>query len=76
MMNKHGRVVSRSKHSTAKRERRLEKAGFFTKKGQFGFIKNGKTARRGKRGSKRMKGGMQPLSPTELSEGFVEQYLP
>ena len=26
MMNKHGRIVSRRKHNTAKREKRLEKA--------------------------------------------------
>jgi len=68
MMNKHGRVVSRSKHSTAKRERRLEKAGFFTKKGKFGFVKRGETARKGRRGSKKMRGGMQPYLPAEVSE--------
>jgi hypothetical protein len=39
MMNKHGRVVSRKKHNTAKKEKRLEKAGYFTKKGKFGFVK-------------------------------------
>lgn len=39
MMNKWGRIVSRLKHKTAKRERRLEKAGFFAQKGKFGVIK-------------------------------------
>ena len=39
MMNKHGRVVSRKKHNTAKKEKRLEKAGYFTKKGKFGYVK-------------------------------------
>tara|TARA_Y100000816_G_scaffold262197_1_gene219730 strand:- start:696 stop:1022 length:327 start_codon:yes stop_codon:yes gene_type:complete len=39
MMNKHGRVVSKKKHNTAKKEKRLEKHGFFTKKGKFGFVK-------------------------------------
>ncbi len=39
MMNKHGRVVSKLKHKTAKKERRLEKAGYFTKKGQFGYVR-------------------------------------
>lgn len=71
-MNKNDRIVSKSKQHTAKTERRLEKAGYFTKKGKFGFIKHdkhGKTARKGKgRGSRRMQGGMQPFSPTELSE--------
>lgn len=39
MMNKHGRIVSRSKHTTAKREKRLEKAGYKTQKGKFGAVK-------------------------------------
>ena len=46
IMNKHGRVVSAIKHKTAKKERRLQNAGYLTKKGQFGFIKaGGKTQR-------------------------------
>ena len=40
--NKHGEIVSRKKHITAKREKRLEKHGYFAKKGQFGFIKKEK----------------------------------
>ena len=45
IQNKHGRIVSKSKHTSAKKERRLEKAGYKTKKGQFGsvFNKNMKT---------------------------------
>lgn len=39
IMNKHHRIVSRKKHTTAKHEKRLVKAGFLTKKGHFGFIK-------------------------------------
>lgn len=39
MMNKHGRIVSALKHKTAKKEKRLEKHGFFTKKGVFGATK-------------------------------------
>ena len=53
MMNKHGRIVSRKKHNTAKREKRLVKAGFLTKKGQFGFIKKGSRRHR----SRKMRGG-------------------
>ena len=66
MQNKAGRIVSRAKHNTAKREKRLVKAGFLTKKGHFGFIKNGKSMRkkRGRKGSRKMRGGMSPLSPT------------
>ena len=39
MMNKNGRIVSVKKHKTAKKEKRLEKYGYFTKKGKFGFVK-------------------------------------
>lgn len=39
MMNKHGRIVSKKKHATAKKEKRLEAAGYFAKKGQFGAVK-------------------------------------
>ena len=34
-MNKHGRIVSKRKHETAKKEKRLQKYGYFTKKGKF-----------------------------------------
>lgn len=66
MQNKAGRIVSRAKHNTAKREKRLVKAGFLTKKGHFGFIKNGKSMRkkRGRKGSRKMRGGMSALSPS------------
>ena len=33
--NKHGRIVSMKKHKTAKKEKRLEKAGYKPKKGSF-----------------------------------------
>ena len=39
MMNKHGRIVSAKKHKTAKKEKRLQKHGYFTRKGKFGAIK-------------------------------------
>ena len=35
MKNKHGAIVSRKKHLTAKKEKRLEKAGYKPKKGKF-----------------------------------------
>jgi len=37
--NKWGRIVSLKKHRTAKKEKRLEKAGFFAQKGKFGYVK-------------------------------------
>tara|TARA_Y100000591_G_C21767763_1_gene663812 strand:- start:888 stop:1223 length:336 start_codon:yes stop_codon:yes gene_type:complete len=33
------RIVSKNKQRTAKMEKRLEKHGFFAKKGQFGYVK-------------------------------------
>jgi hypothetical protein len=38
-MNKWGRIVSRKKSAKAKKEKRLEKAGYKTRKGKFGVIK-------------------------------------
>jgi len=37
--NKAGRIVSILKSKTAKKEKRLERAGYFTQKGKFGFVK-------------------------------------
>jgi hypothetical protein len=39
MKNKHGHYVSVKKHNTAKREKRLLKAGYGTVKGKFGAVK-------------------------------------
>ena len=41
MMNKWGRIVSADKHKTAKKEKRLQKYGYFAEKGKFGFVKRG-----------------------------------
>jgi len=65
MQNKAGRIVSKAKHMSAKKEKRLVKAGFLTKKGQFGFIKNGKSMKKGRKGSRKMRGGMSALSPSD-----------
>jgi hypothetical protein len=46
MKNKHGRIVSKKKHATAKREKRLLKAGYTAKKGKFGAVKVGEGSRR------------------------------
>lgn len=70
MQNKSGRIVSKAKHNSAKREKRLVKAGFLTKKGHFGFIKNGKSMRKGRKsrkGSRKMRGGMHALSPSDYN---------
>ena len=37
--NKWGKIVSKRKSFTAKKEKRLEKHGYFAKKGSFGYVK-------------------------------------
>ena len=49
LQNKHGRIVSSKKHATAKKEKRLAKAGYSTKKGHFGAIKNGSAVKKTRR---------------------------
>lgn len=44
--NKHGRIVSKKKHMTAKKEKRLEKNGYYAKKGQFGYTRTKPTKSR------------------------------
>jgi len=46
MMNKWGRIVSVLKHKTAKKEKRLEKAGYFTQKGKWGYVKKEKKSKK------------------------------
>jgi hypothetical protein len=50
VMNKWGRIVSAKKYKTAKKERRLEKHGFYAQKGKFGYVK--KTARKSRSNKK------------------------
>ena len=47
--NKSGRIVSKKKYLTAKKEKRLEKFGFFAKKGKFGYVKKDKKSKTMKR---------------------------
>jgi hypothetical protein len=50
LKNKHGHYVSKKKHITAKREKRLLKAGYGTVKGKFGAVKlNGTRKHRSRR---------------------------
>ena len=65
MMNKWGRIVSAKKHKTAKKEKRLQKYGFFAQKGKFGFVK--KATRKNRKSIK--KGGADEDKPKE--ESFV-----
>lgn len=72
MQNKAGRIVSKAKHNTAKKEMRLVKYGYGTKKGKFGFVKIG--SRKHKRSHKRsMRGGagMGSLSPADINADYM-----
>lgn len=53
LKNKNGQIVSKKKHLTAKKEKRLEKYGYFAKKGSFGYVK--KTSKKSMRKTKRKK---------------------
>jgi hypothetical protein len=70
MKNKAGRIVSRAKHNTAKREMRLVKHGYGTKKGEFGFVKLGSHKRSHKRSHKKrkMRGGSDDMMPDMMSD--------
>ena len=53
--NKHGEIVSRKKHLSAKKEKRLEKFGYFTQKGKFGFVKKDKKSKSARKSRKSKK---------------------
>lgn len=58
MYNKYGRIVSRRKHATAKRENRLKKAGWVPiGKGKFGSVFVGDKKTRSKRSSSKSRRG-------------------
>jgi hypothetical protein len=65
LLNKWGRIVSAKKHRTAKRQKRLQKLGFFATKGKFGVEK--RTLKRKLRGGK-----LADLSPASYGEPAVE----
>lgn len=64
MQNKAGRIVSRAKHNTAKREMRLVKHGYGTKKGEFGFVKIGSHKRSHKK--RKMRGGSYMMPAMQM----------
>ena len=57
IMTKNGRIVSKSKHFSAKKDKRLVKAGYGTKKGKFGFVllKGNKKSKKSKKSKKTKK---------------------
>jgi len=69
LFNKWGRIVSAKKHKTAKKEKRLEKHGYFAKKGKFGYVKKSvrKTKKNKSKKHRKMKGGsISALAPAEV----------
>jgi hypothetical protein len=67
MMNKWGRIVSKKKHATAKKEKRLQKHGFFAKKGKFGFVRRSVRANKNKMNkTAKRKGGEGVVKPEEM----------
>jgi len=60
MKNKSGEIVSRKKHFTAKKENRLVKNGYGTKKGKFGWVR--RNVKKGRR-TRRMRGGSAEGAP-------------
>ena len=63
LKNKWGRIVSAKKHRTAKKDKRLQKAGFFAKKGAFGVVKRG-GMKGGEEATPSTVDGTEPTSPT------------
>jgi len=53
LMNGRGRIVSKNKYETAKKEKRLEKHGYFAKKGKFGYVKRKTRKNKKNRSSKK-----------------------
>ena len=72
MKNKAGRIVSKAKHHSAKKEQRLLKHGYGTKKGKFGHVKLNNKSKKGGRSKSRnssrsQKGGLGALNPAPIS---------
>lgn len=72
MQNKCGRIVSEKKHQSAKRENRLLKHGYGTKKGKFGWIKTGSKKHRSKKHRKSMRGGMNAGSTSNNNSATAD----
>jgi hypothetical protein len=69
LMMSHGRIVSKSKHFSAKKEMRLLKHGYGTKKGKFGYVKIG--SKKNRKGSKKMRGGFHSMNPASVNDSYM-----
>lgn len=76
LMMSHGRIVSKSKHFSAKKEMRLLKYGYGTQKGKFGYVKVG--TKKHRKGSKKMRGGHvginSSLSPSGIDGAGITDF--
>lgn len=68
LMMSHGRIVSKSKHFSAKKEMRLLKYGYGTKKGKFGYVKV-----KSRKHHKKMRGGHVGISSPLMASGIDGQ---
>lgn len=71
LVKSHGRIVSLKKHKTAKKELRLQKYGYFAKKGQFGYVKKNVSLK--KRGTKKRRGGGDDVGSESNTEGNFDE---
>lgn len=75
--NKSGRIVSRKKHFSAKKDNRLVKAGYKTKRGQFGFVKVGSRRHgKGKKGGNPFLRGGKYMAPIMAAPASWDESAP
>lgn len=67
VQNKNGRIVSKTKHASSKKEMRLLKHGYGTQKGKFGFVKLKSKSKKNKRKMKGGNGVNYALAPSHVS---------
>jgi hypothetical protein len=67
VQNKNGRIVSKTKHASSKKEMRLLKYGYGTQKGKFGFVKLKSKSKKNKRKMKGGNGVNYALAPSHVS---------
>jgi len=76
LMMSRGRIVSKLKHFSAKKEMRLLKYGYGTKKGKFGYVKI--ATKKHRKGAKKMRGGHvgigSRISPSGIDGQDITDY--
>ena len=73
--NKHGKIVSKKVSSNARKEKRLQKAGYMTQKGQFGAIRNMEGGAYKNHNSKKLEEQSTVLRTTNTSKYQVGKYV-